>query len=100
MAKAGAAMSEPLCNMSVRFHSLCCLVDFQTTRCPVRQLAAGKVRLQPIQVGVGATEESARVADAEAAVGEAEQRPVSVGGEFITHHAVLDNRLLPFVFEH
>src|SRR5258705_10325736 len=49
---------------------------------------------------VGAAKEPGRVAHAEAAMGEAKQGAVSVGGEFVAHHTVLDDRLLPFVFEH
>src|SRR5690349_21906209 len=97
MAMVGAAMSEPLRDMSVRFHSL---VYFKTTGGPVRQLIAGQVGLEPIQVGVGASEESRCIADAEPAVGEPQQRAVTVDAEFVAHHTVFDNRLLPLVFEH
>jgi len=31
---------------------------------------------------------------------EAKQGAVAVGGQFVPHHTVLDDRLLPFVFEH
>src|ERR1700752_4337664 len=85
--------------MSVRFHS-CRLVYLQATSRPVRQLVAGKVGREAIQVRLGATEEPARVAHAEAAVTESKQRAVAVGGELVAHHTVLDDRLLPLVFEH
>src|SRR5690348_9542437 len=101
MARAGAAMSEPLCDMSVGLQSVCCgLVYFQTAGGPVRQLVAGEVGLQPIQIGMGAAEEAGRIPHAEAVVRESKQRAVSVGGELVAHHTVLDDRLLPFVFEH
>src|SRR6185437_1565332 len=100
MAMAGAAMSEPLWDMSVRFQMLCSLIDFETTCRPVWQLVAGEVGLQPVQERVRATEESGRVADAETAVSEPEQCAVAVGGELVAHHTVLDDRLFPFVFEY
>src|SRR6185312_1015427 len=99
MAMAGAAMSEPLWDMSVCFQ-LGGLIYFQPTCRPVWQLVAGEVGLKAVQVRVGAAEEPARIADTEAAVREAKQRAVAFSGEFVTHHPVLDDRLLPFVFEH
>src|SRR5262249_29153828 len=100
MAIAGAAMSEPLCDMSVRLQSLCALIYFETAGRPVRQLVAGEVGLQSIQERLRATEESRRIADAEAAMSEPQQCAVAVSGELVAHHTVLDDRLLPFVFEH
>src|SRR5262245_51682317 len=100
MAIAGAAISKPLCDMSVRLRMWCSLISFETTCRPVWQLVAGEVGLQPVQERVRATEESGRVADAETAVGEPQQCAVAVGGELVAHHTVLDDRLFPFVFEH
>src|ERR1700742_4943282 len=100
MVTAGAAISEPLCDMSVRLQMVSSLIDFDTTCRPVWQLVAGEVGRQPVQERVRATEKSGRVADAETAVSEPEQRAVAVGGELVAHHTVLDDRLFPFVFEH
>src|SRR5262245_11886616 len=100
MATAGAAMSEPLCDMSVRLQLLCALNYFESAGRPVRQLVVGVVVIQPIQAGFLAIEESRRIADAEAAMSEPEQCAVAVSGELVAHHTVLDDRLLPFVFEH
>src|ERR1043166_8031254 len=97
MARVGAEISEPLCDMLVRSHSL---VYFQAAGYPVGQLAAGQKGLEPIQVGMRTAVETGRVAHTEAAVGEPQQRAVAVGGEFVAHHAVLDDRLLPLVLEH
>src|SRR5262245_41327723 len=100
MAIAGAATSEPLCDISVRLQLLCTFNYLETAGRPVRQLVACEVRLQPIQEGVRTTEESRRIADAQAAMSEPEQCAVAVSGELVAHHTVLDDRLLPFVFEH
>ena len=44
--------------------------------------------------------ETCRIAGAEPAMAEAQQGSVAVGMQFVAHHAVFDDGLLPFVLEH
>src|SRR5436190_7826563 len=75
------------------------LIDFDATRHPVGKFGAAEIGFEPIEVRMGAAEEAAGVAYAQPSMCEPEQGAVAVSGQLVAHHAVLNDRLLPFVLE-